>query len=237
MRQSFFLLLLVILILAPHRSTVAVSGIAAPCKVGSQAAPFGFWNWPVNSTVNVYVVSSEFTNTQLASLMLPLANWNAVSDNTGAFVKFSYKGSVPEPMYCQNCLTITRGNIFDKSRRHATELRAYSARGDQVLTWATIVVERALINPKVLTNAIAHEIGHSFGLLDCYDCKAKSTAMLKLQTLQTPNGVEGPTDCDVQQVRAAYKELSVRVRRAPAALEDEGEEPIEDDTPVVIKKP
>ncbi len=237
MRRTSFLLLFVILIVAPDRSVISESETAAPCKVGSQAAPLGFWNWPVKSTVKVYVVKSEFTSTQVAFLMLPFANWNGVSDKTGSFVRFSYQGAVPKPVYCENCLTITRGDIFNKSTRHATELSAYSARGDQVLTWATIIVERALINPKVLTNAITHELGHSFGLLDCYNCRAKSTVMLKLRTLETPNGVEGPTDCDIAQVRAAYKELAVRVRPAPVSLEDEGEEPVEDDTPVVIKKP
>ena len=31
----------------------------------------------------------------------------------------------------------------------------------------------------VSTNALAHELGHSFGLLDCYSCKTQSTVMIR----------------------------------------------------------
>jgi hypothetical protein len=48
------------------------------------------------------------------------------------------------------------------------------------------------------------------------------------------NDVEGPTLCDIAQVKNAYNELRIRVN--PAAMNmgvDDGEEPIEDDTPLV----
>jgi hypothetical protein len=56
--------------------------------------------------------------------------------------------------------------------------------------------------------------------------------------LTSPNGIEGPTACDKVGVSEAYRELLVRVRAAPAdmrqsRLVDEGEEPEEDDTPIV----
>lgn len=238
MKQLICLLTLCLLTAAFYGARVAES-IPAPCKVGSRAAAYGFWVWPAKSTVRVYVAAADFKSTDLTALMLPFSNWNAVSDLTGSFVKFSYEGTVTAPLYCENCLTVMRGDVFDKSKRHGTELRAYSARRDQILTWATIVVDRRLTNPAVLTNAIAHELGHNFGLLDCYDCKPGSTVMIKLVTLDRPHDLEGPSDCDIVQVRAAYKELAVRVRPAPVKqiAEDEGEEPVDDDTPIVIRKP
>lgn len=133
-----------------------------------------------------------------------------------------------------------RGPVFDGRKRHATELRTYSARGDQIMTWAQIVVDPRLTNSKALTNAVAHELGHNFGLLDCYTCKFKTTVMNQFKVVNEPNDMEGPTTCDIAQVKAAFLELAVRVRPAPKIEEgvvDEGEEPEDDDTPIVIRKP
>jgi hypothetical protein len=48
-----------------------------------------------------------------------------------------------------------------------------------------------------------------------------------------------PTPCDIAQVRQAYQELKVRIRPSPSSRNriDEGEEPVDDDTPIVIPKP
>jgi len=43
---------------------------------------------------------------------------------------------------------------------------------------------------------MAHELGHSLGLMDCYECSRKSTAMGLLKAANEPNGIEGPTPCD-----------------------------------------
>jgi hypothetical protein len=108
------------------------------------------------------------------------------------------------------------------------------------MTYASIVIDPALTNPKALTNAMAHELGHNLGLLDCFTCKRRSTVMNQFRVVNVSNDMEGPTACDVAQVRAAYKELATRVRPSPAPgllLRDEGEEPIDDDTPIVEPKP
>jgi hypothetical protein len=59
--------------------------------------------------------------------------------------------------------------------------------------------------------------------------------------IRKSKGLEGPTACDVAQIKAAYQELKLRVRPAPVVariiIPDEGEEPVEDDTPVVIPPP
>ena len=230
----FFLFLACLL----NQQGAAQSTLLAPCKVGSQAAAFGFWTWAPKSEIKVYIVESDFKESELSSLLLPFTNWNAVSNMTGSQVRFRFQGFTAAPLYCQNCLNVMRGQVFEKTKRHATELRAYSARRDQIMTWAIIVIDPLLTNPKVLTNAIAHEIGHNFGLLDCYNCKSKSTVMVKLKTLDTPNDMVGPTDCDIAQVKAAYKQLATRVRPSPLKQQiDEGEEPIDDDTPIVVSKP
>jgi hypothetical protein len=172
-------------------------------------------------------------------LLAPLSAWNAVSASTASKVRFEYKGTTSTLRYCENCLTIRQGQVFDKSKRHLSELRIYSTR-DRLLTWATIVIDPLLTNPKTLTNAMAHELGHSFGLLDCYSCKQGSTVMIQFQAVNAANGMDGPTACDVTEVKRSYQVLVAQLKQPPKSkpiVVDEGEEPAEDETPVVVPKP
>ena len=215
-------------------------GQSRACKVGVQAPPYGFWTWAANSEVKVYILTADFKASEIPYLLAPLQTWNAVATVTGAGVMFVYHGAVSAPQSCVNCLTMMRGSVFDKKNRHATELRAYSARSDQIMTFASIVIDPVLTNPDALSNAVAHELGHNFGLLDCYSCKEHTTVMNRFKIINEPNGVFGPSNCDVAQIRRVYDELKIRVRPMPGSLRiptDEGEEPIDDDTPVVIPRP
>lgn len=212
----------------------------AQCKLGAQAASFGFWNWAPASQIKVYVITSDFKENELDFLLAPLSTWNAVSELTGSRVKFEYKGSVTAPLYCQNCLTIVRGQVFDKSNRHLTELRTYSAAQNRIMNWASIVIDPLLTSPKALTNAVAHELGHSFGLLDCYSCKPSTTVMVQFRMVNASNEMNGPSACDVAQVKAGYQALAVQLKRivpAKPIATDEGEEPVDDDTPIIVPKP
>lgn len=210
----------------------------APCRIGHQAPAIGFWTWAPNARVQVYVRSADFDPEQLPYLLTALRNWNSASEETGSGVKFEYQGNTVQQRSCENCLTILRDRVFDKTMRHATELKAYSARDNQIITNATIVVDPVLTNPRALLNALVHELGHNLGLLDCYTCKRKSTVMNQFEAVNVPNDMEKPTSCDIAQVKEAYEELKELVRVSPSSRKpmpvDEGEEPVDDDTPIVI---
>ena len=74
---------------------------------------------------------------------------------------------------------------------------------------------RLSFNPNDMLTNFGGRIGLNFGLLDCYTCKHKSTVMNQFKVVDVPNGMEGPTRCDIAQVREAYEELKVRVRPSP----------------------
>jgi hypothetical protein len=210
----------------------------SPCRVGVEAAPVGFWTWTPKSAVDVYVLAGDFSEAEVPYLLAPFASWNVVSEATGSKVRFEYKGTAGTPLHCENCLTIERGQVFDKSNRHLTELQTYSAERNQIMTWATIVVDPRLTTPKTLTNAMAHELGHSFGLLDCYSCRQGSTVMIQFKGVNVANEMNGPSDCDVAQVKRLYEKVAARLKQSPRAkpLVDEGEEPVDDDTPVITPR-
>jgi hypothetical protein len=55
-----------------------------------------------------------------------------------------------------------------------------------------------------LTNIIAHEVGHSNALGDCYNCQLYSTIMLTPNTFLTGSNAT-PQPCDLQQIhQTAY---------------------------------
>ena len=224
---------------------IMFAALAAPvlaqssCKVGVEAAPVGFWTWTPRSNIKVYILAGDFSDSDVGYLLAPLTSWNAVSEATGSNVRFEYKGTTATLLQCENCLTIRRGQVFDRSTRHLTELQTYSAHRNQIMTWAGIVIDPRLTTPRTLTNALAHELGHSFGLLDCYSCKQGSTVMIQFKTVNVTNEMNGPTGCDVAQVKRVYEQVAAKLKRAPGAKQvvvEEGEEPVEDDTPVVIPK-
>ena len=213
--------------------------VPQPCRVGHQAPAIGFWTWAANTHVKVYVRSADFKPEEIPYLLASLETWNGVSELTGSRVKFDYQGGTPVELSCENCLTVMRGSVFDKAQRHATEIKAYSLHHDQIINYASIIVDPILTNRQALRDAMAHELGHNLGLLDCFTCKPKSTLMNQFKQLNVPNNVSAPTSCDIAQVRLAYQELKVRVGPSPPPrrLIDQGEEPVDDDTPIIVPKP
>jgi hypothetical protein len=159
-----------------------------------------------------------------------------VSEATGSKVRLIYAGTTLTPLECETCLTILRGNVHNEKTRHGSEIRAFGINGTRIIHHASIVIDPRMKTTASLTSAVAHELGHTFGLQDCYDCKDRSTVMIKFGGFSLSNGLEGPTGCDVTQVRKAYVELKKRYR--PVVVhEDEGEEGVPDDTPLVIPEP
>ncbi len=242
MGRSALLLLISLLILVTPKDRNALEKVSdGPCRIGRESAATGFWTWAPNARVRVYIRNADFEGEQLAHLLAALKNWNSVSDQTSSGVRFEYEGDTAQQRACGNCLTILRDGVFDKKTRHPLKLEAYSAADNRIITSATIFVDPILTNPKALLNALVHELGHNLGLLDCFTCKHKSTVMNQFEAVNVSNDMEKPTSCDVAQVKEVYKELKELARvsaekRKPIVV-DEGEEPVDDDTPIVVPAP
>jgi hypothetical protein len=242
MRRSALIVFISLLVLvAPKDRNAQGKASDGPCKIGNEAAATGFWTWAPNSRVRVYIRTADFDGEQQAHLLAALNNWSSVSDQTSSGVKFEYEGDTAQQRVCANCLTILRDRVFDKKTRHPLKLEAYSAADNRIITTATIFVDPILTNPKALLNALVHELGHNMGLLDCYTCKHNSTVMNQFGAVNVSNEMEKPTSCDVDQVKKAYKELkelasAMTEKRRPIVV-DEGEDPVDDDTPIVVPAP
>lgn len=214
---------------------VSAQKTVKPCVERQTAAPIGYWMWRQDAQVSVYVRTSDFKDQEVASILKAIKLWDEASAGNGSGVRFIYVGASSSTKTDDNSLTIMHGATTRKE--HRAEIQAFSKRGGQTIDYAAITIDPSVMGADALANALAHEIGHSLGLLDCYSCKQESTAMWKLSS----SGIKAPTVCDKEQVKEAYAQLKLFVRPAPAseagATVDEGEEPVEDDTPVIEAKP
>lgn len=73
--------------------------------------------------------------------------------------------------------------------------------------YSTITINVGVTDATAFAHVASHEIGHLFGLADCGTCSANSTAMTLRQTsnLNEANGHEGPTSCDIAQMRTCTR--------------------------------
>lgn len=60
--------------------------------------------------------------------------------------------------------------------------------------------------------------------------------MNQFRNVNTSNHMNGPTACDVAQVKSAYRARANHAAQNEIVV-DEGEEPVDDDTPIVLRKP
>ena len=243
-------LLKVVSLILVFTALVAVSAfartndaVASACDPKVKAPDYSLPEWPEKAQVKVFVVAADFRPEEIAAILTPLSNWSAVAEATGSQVTFVYSGAAAGPQDCLNCLTIMRGRVHSNGK-HAAELQATVIQGEQTILHARIVIDPVIPNLTALTNAVAHELGHNFGLRDCFECHGHSTVM---SLIRTSDGFTGPTSCDVAQVRRVYEHVRMQAAEAkkhqpqPQIAKvvpvDVGEDPVDDDTPIVVKKP
>ena len=189
---------------------LARKATSGPCVVGRTAPPVGFWTWPRGTQVEVYLREPDFSVADVIAVKLALASWDASATDNGSNVRFRFKGLTRETKNARWEITVLRGAVFDEKQRHRALLEAHSINQDRFIDYALILVDHSVQDAGLLTNVIAHEIGHSLGLLDCPQCSSQSTAMGLLKAGNESNGIDGPTACDSGEVLGVYRVLKPR---------------------------
>lgn len=146
-----------------------------------------------------FVNGSEYSAAQLQALKAAFTNWQAANGSNGncSYVTFVFDQT---PISGSSTFDVTRGTLTD--RQAQTEGQASG--GFRIA--AQTIIDSRVTDTTALTQVMAHEIGHTFGLNDCGTCAAGSSVMTlppcpPCDYNDTTAGRTSPSSCDNASVK------------------------------------
>jgi hypothetical protein len=170
------------------------------CQPGKSSTQALGWRWKMNTQVRVYYLKNDFSAEEREALSRAVNNWNDALREINARIVFTIGGERASVVEDDSSLTVTRG--FPKGRERVGEVKLYSLSNG--VNHVTVVISPTITSPTALTSLMTHEIGHSLGLADCYECRRGTTAMAAFKDMKKGNEVYEPSECDKYVVAAGY---------------------------------
>jgi hypothetical protein len=152
----------------------------------------GFLRWRPDAPVKVFF-SAGFTPEQRQAAMRAAASWAGVGGVTFA----AADETAASVQQCYECLTIQRRVVGDK--RHFAFFNGFHFLSGEWLEYGWIDLDPKTQQLPAVEAFVAHEIGHSLGMLDC-DCVG--SIMGHFKGINSPGPVPGPTARDIAAARS-----------------------------------
>jgi hypothetical protein len=191
-------------IAAEGRATKASGGGDAPmpkqCRPGKTSTEALGWRWKSNTHVRIYYLKSNFSNEETAAFSRAVNNWNSALKEIDSRIVFTVGGERENITEDNASITVLRG--IPKGKDRLGQLRIYSMSNGVMR--ATLIISPVVTDLNALTSLMTHEIGHSLGLADCYECQRGTTAMAAFKDQNKGNDVYAPSECDKYVVAAGY---------------------------------
>jgi hypothetical protein len=200
--MKLFLLPLLLILFIPN---VANSTPESTCTANLNSPPASNWYWAPDAEVKVHFVHGMFTPEQQSTLLSAMAFWTQAAKRIGAGVRFVYAGETGGVINCENCLTVTRRDVFQQDKKHYAFFYPLQQRSDGQLLSAWIDLDFATTSPQALKGFMVHELGHGLGLWDCTTCRNKQTIMNAFPGINKDNGLLEASTCDLEVVRQVYE--------------------------------
>ncbi|HEX9544488.1 MAG TPA: hypothetical protein VF955_04840 [Pyrinomonadaceae bacterium] len=175
-----------------------------PCTANRNSPPASNWYWAPDAEVKVHFVRGMFTPEQQGTLLSAMEFWTRAAQKIGAGVKFVYSGETGGVINCENCLTVTRRDVYQTDKKHYAFFYPLQQRHDGQLLSAWIDLDFATTNLQALKGFMVHELGHGLGLWDCTTCRNKQTIMNGFPGINKNNGLLEASACDLEVVRQVY---------------------------------
>jgi hypothetical protein len=190
---------------AAEGAAVRASGTPAAmpkqCKPGKTSTQTLDWRWKPNTRVTIYYLKSSFTWAEREAFSRAVNNWNKALYEMDSRVVFRISGERESVAEDDASITVLRG--IPKGKHRLGQLRFYSMSNGVMR--ATMIISPEVTDLNALTSLMAHEIGHSLGLADCYECQRGTTAMAAFKDKNKGNDVYEPSECDKYVVAAGYR--------------------------------
>lgn len=168
-----------------------------PGKTSTQALG---WRWQPHAQVRVYYLASDFSAADRDALSRAVNSWNDALSQTDTHITFTVAGTRASESQENLTLTVVRG--VPRGRDRVGEVKLYSLSNGA--HHVTVVIGPDITTPMALTSLMTHEIGHSLGLADCYECRRGTTAMSAFKDMSKGNEVYEPSECDLYVVAEGY---------------------------------
>ncbi len=170
------------------------------CRPGKTSPEAHNWRWKAGTKVRVYYLEGHFSEAEKEALARAVNNWNDALSGTGSRVQFIIAGEAAGEAQEGTSITVLRG--VPKSKERVGEVKLHSVKQGRVRL--NVVISSKVTNLEALTSLMTHELGHTVGLADCYECSRGTTAMSAFKGHNKGNDVYQPSECDRYVVALAY---------------------------------
>jgi hypothetical protein len=184
------------------RASGGGEAVALPkqCKPGKTSTEVLGWRWKPATRVRIYYLKNNFSAAETAAFSRAVNNWNKALREIDSRIVFTIEGERESEVEDNASITVLRG--IPKGKDRVGQLRFYSMSNGVMR--ATMILSPSVTDLDALTSLMIHEIGHSLGLADCYECKRGTTAMSAFKGENKGNDVYEPSECDKYVVAAGF---------------------------------
>lgn len=201
---SLFLIsgLSLLLLAKPVATTANASGGATTmpkqCQPGKTSPEAMGWRWRANTTVRINYLKDNFSVAEAEALSRAVNNWNSALREIDSQILFIIDGD--GVAHDGASITVMRG--LPRGKERVGEIRFHSMSNGRV--HLVVIINPVVTDLNALTSLMTHELGHSLGLADCYECQRGTTAMAAFKSNNKGNDVYEPSACDKYVVAAGY---------------------------------
>lgn len=170
------------------------------CQPGKTSAEANGWRLRPGASVRVYYRRGDFSSAEASALWRAVYNWNEALRGLDSGVAFLIGGESSGVVVEGTSITVMRG--IPKGKDRVGEIKLHSVTNGRA--HLVVIVSPEITGADALTSLMTHELGHTMGLADCYECRTGTTAMAAFRGSRG-NDVYEPSECDRYVVAVAYQ--------------------------------
>ena len=157
------------------------------------------WRWKLGTSVSIDYLTDNFSEVEKEALSRAVYNWNEALADSQSRVVFVIRPEDDAAAKNGAGIEVARGIPRDE---RVGEIKFHSIVNG--MTRLRMTVSPVVTDLNALTSLMTHELGHSLGLADCYECRRGTTAMSAFKSKNKGNDVYEPSACDKYVVAAGY---------------------------------